>query len=265
MIIGELINSSRKAVKPLVENYDKEAVLAIAQAQIDAGADYLDLNCGTFVHDEPQRLTWLTQVVGENFAVPLCLDSPSPQALQAALPLVKGTAIINSISAEPQRFNDILPLALEYKAKLIALCMDGDAIPQTVEDRFELGSRLVDSLLQAGMNPEDIYLDPMVQPVSVSKKGVHVILDTVEQLHDAFPGIHFVCGLSNISFGLPNRKLINRYFLAQAIAAGVDSFILDPTDRHLMGCYLISRMLSGGDKSFTKDYLKAHRSGLFAE
>lgn len=265
MIIGELINSSRKIIKPLVENYDEAALLAIAEAEKEAGADYLDLNCGTFVHDEAERLSWLVKTVGEQSGLPLCLDSPSHTALAAALPLVKTDVMINSISLEKERFDNILPLALQYQAKLVALCMDGDSIPQTAEARYNLAAQLIDKLTAAGMALENIYLDPMVQPVSVSKDGAQVIFETVQRVSAAYPGVNYVCGLSNISFGLPNRKLINRYFLAQAIAAGMDSFILDPTDKQLMGCYVTARMLAGGDKAYTKDYLKAHRGGLFDE
>ena len=136
MIIGELINTSRKSIKPLVENYDAEAILAIVRSEAEAGADFIDLNCGTFVKDEPERLTWLTKLVAESIDTPICLDSPNPAALRAALPLLKGPAVINSISAETKRYNDILPLALEFGAKLIALCLDGKAVPKTAEERY---------------------------------------------------------------------------------------------------------------------------------
>jgi 5-methyltetrahydrofolate--homocysteine methyltransferase len=264
MIIGELLNSSREAIKPLIENQDAAALLAIAQAEIAAGADYLDLNCGAFVKDEPERLAWLVRTMAAAVDQRLCLDSPNPRALAAALPLARGPVMINSISAETARYRDILPLAQEHKAKLVALCMDDAAIPTTAEARYEIGCRLVKNLQAAGIAMDDIYLDPMVQPISVSAGGAMVIFDTVQMLQSAYPGIHCVCGLSNISFGLPNRKLINRYFLAQAIACGMDSFILDPTDRQLMGCYLAARALIGEDK-FCAKYLKAYRNGLFTE
>jgi len=262
MIIGELLNSSRKVIRPLVEEYNCEALMQIAMAQIEAGADYLDLNCGTFRKDEPERLKWLVENVGLPTGKPLCIDSPNPQALKEVLPIINVPVLINSISAEKQRYDEILPLALEYKTKLVALCMDDAEIPQSADARYDIGARLVDSLTAAGMAQEDIYLDPLVQPISVSAEGARVILDTVIRIKKAFPDIHCVCGLSNISFGLPNRKLINRYFLAQAAAAGMDSFILDPTDKQLMGGYLVARALLGEDR-FCSAYLKAHRKGLF--
>ena len=264
MIIGELINTSRKSIKPLVENYDAEAILAIVRSEAEAGADFIDLNCGTFVKDEPERLTWLTKLVAESIDTPICLDSPNPAALRAALPLLKGPAVINSISAETKRYNDILPLALEFGAKLIALCLDGKAVPKTAEERYTIGAQLIENLVKAGIPADNIYIDPLVEPVSVSQNGGLVLLETVRRLHTAYPEVHFICGLSNISFGLPNRKLVNRYFLAQTIGAGMDSFILDPTDRSLMGCYWASRMLVGQDK-FCSQYLKANRQGLFGD
>ncbi len=264
MIIGELINTSRKLIKPLVEEYNADALLEIARAEADAGADFIDLDCGTFVKDEPERLVWLTKLISTELETPLCLDSPNPAALKAALPLVKGPVVINSISAETQRYNDILPLALEFGAKLIALCLDGKAVPKTTEDRYAIGAKLIEDLVKAGVPIADIYVDPLVEPVSVSQNGGLVLLQTVAKLREHYPEVHFICGLSNISFGLPNRKLINRYFLAQTIGAGMDSFILDPTDNALMGCYLASRMLVGQDK-FCSQYLKATRKGLFAE
>ena len=264
MIIGELINSSRKLIKPLVENHDETALVEIARAEVEAGADYIDLNCGTFVKDEPDHLAWLTKLITDSVDAPVCLDSPNPLALKAALSLVKGPVVINSISAEDKRYHDILPLALEFGAKLIALCLDGASVPHTADARYEIGAQLIETLVKDGIPLSDIYVDPLVEPVSVSQNGGAILLETVRRLHDTYPEIHCICGLSNISFGLPNRKLINRYFLAQSIGAGMDSFILDPTDSSLMGCYLASRMLAGQDK-FCSQYLKANRKGLYED
>ena len=262
MIVGELINTSRKAIRPLVADYDENAILEIVNAQVESGADYIDLNCGTFLKDEADRLTWLVKLVTTNTNKPICLDSPDPKALEAALPFVSGQAIINSISGEKERFANLLPLALEYKTKIIALCMNDDEMPIDAEGRYAIGSNLIDRLAAAGMQLSDIYLDPLVQPAFSAPQGGNVIFETIKRLKAAYPGINCICGLSNISFGLPNRKLINRYFLAQTMAAGMDSYILDPIDKQLMGCYLASKVLVGQDK-FCVNYLKAHRKGLF--
>lgn len=263
MIIGELINSSRKAVRPLIAERDAQAICEVAAAQVKAGADYIDLNCGTFLEEEPERLRWLVETVRQAVDAPLSLDSPNPQALASALPAAGQQMLINSISAEKERFRALLPLILEYRAKVVALCMADGEIAQTAEDRVMIGGRLIEDLTAAGVALDDIYLDPLVQPLSVSEAGAGVITETVRRIRQLYPGVHTVCGLSNISFGLPNRKLINRYFLAQAISAGMDSFILDPTDQKLMGAYYASRALAGQDR-FCGQYLKAHRRGLYS-
>lgn len=262
MIIGELINSSRKAMRPLIGDWDGEAIAAVAKSQQEAGADYIDINCGTFIDDEPERLRWLAEIVGAAVDKPLCLDSPNAVALRAALACVKGQPLINSISAEQERYQAILPLALEFDTKLIALTMSDGQIAQDAQQRFQIADKLISDLTRDGMKQENIYLDPLVQPLAVSEQGARVITDTVYRIKQRYPDIHTVCGLSNISFGLPNRKLLNRYFLVQMVGFGMDSFILDPTDKQLMAAYYGARALAGEDK-FCARYLKAHRQGLF--
>lgn len=263
LIIGELLNSSRSAIRALLEAEDKAALQEIAQAQEAAGAQYLDVNCGVFIEDEAERLCWLVDVVQEVSSLPLCLDSPNMVALKAALPLLKnGQPLINSISAEHDRYEQVLPLVLEHKTKVIALAMDDSGIPDTAEARVAVAGRLWDDLRLAGVAKEDIYLDLLVQPLANTAGGVLPLLEAARQLCEAKAGIQLIGGLSNVSYGLPNRALLNRYFLIQAIAAGIDSFILNPLDKKLMGAYYAARALVGRDK-YCAAYLKAHRKGYY--
>ena len=263
LIAGELLNSSRAAIRALLEAGNKAALQEIALAQQAAGAHYLDINCGVFVKDEAERLCWLADAVQEVSSLPLCLDSPNAQALQAVLPRLKnGPPLINSISAESGRYEQVLPLVLEYKAKVIALAMDDSGIPATAEERYAVASRLLASLRQAGLADADIYLDLLVQPIATAEAGAMPLLAAVRQLRAAEPAVQLIAGLSNVSYGLPNRALLNRYFLIQAIAAGIDSFILNPLDKELMGAYYAARALAGRDK-FCAAYLKAHRQGYY--
>ena len=265
MIVGELLNSSRKAVRAHLEAGDKAALQEIALAQEAAGAHYIDLNCGVFTGDEPERLCWLVEAVQEVSVLPLCLDSPNAPALAAALARQKnGQPLINSISAEHERYRQILPLVLKYKAKVIALAMDDNGIPATAEERFKIATRLWADLRQAGVAEKDIYLDLLVQPIATAHTGVLPLLDGVRQMRATEAQAQFIAGLSNVSYGLPNRALLNRYFLIQAIAAGVESFILNPLDKKLMGAYHAARALAGRDK-FCAAYLKAHRQGYYEE
>jgi 5-methyltetrahydrofolate--homocysteine methyltransferase len=191
------------------------------------------------------------------------LDSPNAKALKAVLPLLKnGPPLINSISAETARYEQVLPLVLEYQTKVIALAMDDSGIPATAEERREVAARLLTALRRAGLAEEDIYLDLLTQPIATAEAGAMPLLEALWQLRVAEPGAQFIAGLSNVSYGLPNRAVLNRYFLIQAIAAGMDSFILNPLDKELMGAYYAAKALAGRDK-FCAAYLKAHRRGYY--
>ncbi|MCL2677982.1 MAG: methyltetrahydrofolate cobalamin methyltransferase [Clostridiales bacterium] len=265
LIVGELINSSRKAMQEAIAGYDAEFVMAVARAQREKGAAYLDINCGTFVGEETARMEWLVDTVQQAVGLPLCLDSPDPAVLAAALRRVKQPKpMINSISGEEGRFTAVLPLVLEYGAKVIALCMDDGGIPKTAGERLLIAERLLKRLTAAGVPQQDVYFDPLVQPVSTSEEAGTAVLQAITAMRESFPQAHCICGLSNISFGLPNRKLLNRVFLLQTQAAGMDGYILDPTDDRLMGALFAGQALLGRDK-YCLGYLSAHRKGLYKE
>ena len=265
LIVGELLNSSRTAIQALLQAGDKTSLQEIALAQEAAGAKYLDINCGVFLEDEAERLCWLAETVQEVCTLPLCLDSPHAPALAAVLPRLKnGPPLINSISAESERYEQVLPLVLKYQAKVIALTMDDSGIPATAEERLKIATRLWAGLRQAGVAAQDIYLDMLVQPIATAKTGVTPLLEGLRLMRSTEAQAQFIAGLSNVSYGLPNRSLLNRYFLIQAVAAGMESFILNPLDKKLMGAYHAARALAGRD-NFCAAYLKAHRQGYYEE
>ena len=265
LIVGELINTSRKAIDAAVENKDADYIKSIALAQVEAGANYIDVNCGTMVYNEVETMEWLVKVVQEAVQLPLCIDSPDPKAIEAGLALCKnGQPMINSITDEQHRFNDILPLVLKYKAKIVALCMDDKGMPETGEDRTRVAGSLYTKLTEAGVPKEDIYFDPLVQPISSNDHAGIDVLDTIKLIKQQFPGAHMICGLSNVSYGLPNRKVLNRLFVVQTMAMGMDGYILNPTDKEMMGAIFASQALVGQD-SYCMEYLGAHRKGLYSE
>lgn len=264
LIIGELINTSRKAIKEAVENKDAEYIRQIAQRQAEAGANYIDVNCGTMVSTEVESMIWLVNTIQEAVQVPLCIDSPNPLALKAGLALCKyGQPMMNSITDEIERFNEMLPLVLEYQAKVVSLCMDDKGMPDTAEERLQVAESLYTKLTAAGVKEEDIYFDPLVKPISSVETAGQEVLGAIRQIKDRYPKVHFTCGLSNISFGLPNRALLNRLFVVQTMAAGIDGYILDPTNKEMMGAIHASTALLGKDP-YCRGYLKAHRKGLYA-
>ena len=261
IIIGEKINSTLKAIRPAIENYDAETVADLARRQYEAGATYIDINAGIFVEDEPERLAWLAKTVQEAVEAPLTIDSPSAAAIRKALEVNKNPKVmINSITDETQRYNEIMPLVVEYKASVVALCMDNTGMPETVKDRVGIAESLIKKLTKEGVALDDIFIDPLVRPISTGIHYGNVAIDTIREVKNEFPEVHIACGLSNVSFGLPARKLINQAFLIAAIGAGMDGAIIDPMDKKLMAMIYASEALFGKD-NYCKNYLKKIRSG----
>ncbi|MEE9419467.1 MAG: dihydropteroate synthase [Desulfatiglandaceae bacterium] len=260
LIIAERINSTRKTIAEAIEANDATLIQKEAMAQTEAGADYIDVNAGTFIKEEADRLKWLIQVVQEVTDLPLCIDSPDPKVIKAALPLVNGTPMINSITLEPARLNEILPLVVEYKAKVVALCQEEDIMAETTEGKLRLARQLVKEVTKAGVHLDDLYIDALVYPIATNPESALATIDAIEQIMKEFPGIHTTCGLTNISYGMPNRKLINRTFLVAAITRGLDSVILDPTDKPLFGALRASLAIVGKDE-FCLEYIEAFRKG----
>ena len=177
---------------------------------------------------------------------PLCLDSPDAAALAAALPKVKTAApMLNSINLERDRYDRVLPLALEHRTKLIALCQ-GEGVPAaTAAHKVELASELVERLTRAGVPLDDIYVDPLVFPLGTDSQSAQATLEAIGTIMQRFPGVHTICGLTNVSHGLPLRKLINRTFLVGAMGRGMDAAIVDPTDPELVSAMYAARACSG--------------------
>ncbi|HBW34132.1 methyltetrahydrofolate cobalamin methyltransferase [Desulfosporosinus sp. BICA1-9] len=265
LIVGELINTSRKAISESVDNGDAQYIKKIAIEQVEAGADYLDVNCGTKVFREKETMEWLINTIQEVVQVPLCIDSPNSEVLEAGLALCKyGQPMINSITDEKERFQKVIPLVSKYKAKIIALCMDDTGIPETADGRMRILKSLYVNLQASGVPDYDMYVDPLVMPISSVETAGMEVLDTIKAIKTEYPNVHFMCGLSNVSYGLPNRKTLNRLFVVQTMTLGMDGYILNPTDRGMMGTIFATQALMGQD-SYCMRYLSAHRTGLYEE
>jgi 5-methyltetrahydrofolate--homocysteine methyltransferase len=262
MIVGELINASRKSVREIIEKQDAEGIVKLARDQRYNGANFIDVNAGVSVGQEPELLKWLVTVVQSAAEVPCCIDSPDPKAIAAALAVHKGTAMINSISLEKERYDTLLPLVAESKSKVVALCMSDDGMPETADQRMAIADKLINGLVKKGVPIENIYVDPLVQPVATNNAfGVEFLL-AIERITQTFKGVHTMCGLSNISFGLPERKFINQTFMVMAITKGLDGAIVNPLDKRMMGCITTAEMLMGSDP-YCMNYLKSYRANLF--
>ncbi|MEE9248989.1 MAG: dihydropteroate synthase [Dehalococcoidia bacterium] len=258
LVIGERINTSRSRMEGPVREKDLEFVLADARRQVEHGADYLDVNTATMMAREEEYLTWTIASIQKEIDIPISIDSPNPKALEAALQVVKGRPILNSINLEAKRIDEVLPLVREFRPKVIALCMDDVGMPTSVDGRMGHADRLVEMLVGVGLDIGDIYVDPLLLPVGTDNRSALVTLDSIQKIMETFPGVHTVCGLSNVSFGLPLRKLINQNFLTVAMTRGLDAVVLDPLDRRLMSNMIASKMILGRDRNCA-GYIKAHR------
>jgi len=263
LIIGEKINSSRKDIKDMVEGKNKEFIQGLAQKQVESGAQMLDLNIGTIRKSEPEDMKWLVKTVQEAVDVPLCIDSPNHKAIMQGLEVYdwdKGKALINSVTAEREKLELILPLVKKYQCSVVALTMNEKGIPQNSKERFKIADGLIRKLTNEGIPIEDIYIDPLALPVSANIQNSNTVLETLKKIKNSHPEVKTIIGLSNISYGLPERRLINQSFVVLAVACGLDAVILDSTDQKIMALIKATNVLQGKDE-FCRQYLKAFREG----
>ena len=267
LVIGENINATNKAVGEAITHRDKTFLEELAKAQAAAGADYIDVNAGTgrTPKQEMADMEWLVGVVQAATDRPLVIDSDNPSVIEAGLRHYRGKSpIINSVNAESDRLSTLGYLAVEYDARLVALAMGTDGIPSSVEERLAACDRVMEGLSGSGVTPEQVLFDPLVLPVSVDSSQGLVTLRTLEEIKSRYPEAGTILGLSNISYGLPQRQVVNRAFLLMAAYAGLDAVILDPLDARIMGSVRVAQMLTGRDP-YCKGYLRAHRKGTILD
>jgi 5-methyltetrahydrofolate--homocysteine methyltransferase len=262
IIVGELINASRKKIAPAIEGKDMDAIQTLAKKQHENGADYIDVNAGIFVGKEPEYLKWLVTTVQEAVDAPCCIDSPDPKAIEAALSVHKGAPMINSISMEKERYNALMPVISGMDCKVVALCMSDKGMPETEDARISIAEELVNNLVKNNVLLDNIFVDPLVQPLSTKDSYGIEFLNSIEMIMNKFPGIHTVCGLSNISYGLPERMFLNQTFMVMAIAKGLDGAIVNPLDKKMMAAIITAEALVGKDE-WCAQYLQAYRQKRF--
>jgi len=228
IIIGECINPTRrkKLVTTLQEN-NFDYVLELARNQIDAQADVLDVNVGFPGVDDIKLLPETVRRLQENFDIPLCLDSPNPKAIEAALKVAGGKYLINSVNGEERSLNAVLPIAKEYGAAVIGLVMDDNGITHDPEKRLSIAGKILNRALQTGIAEENVIIDPLAMAVSADPNACLVTLETIRLVHDKL-GLNITLGASNISFGLPNREMLNIAFMVLSIRYGLTCPIANP-------------------------------------
>jgi len=228
VIIGECINPTRRRkLVSTLQARDFSYMLELAGSQIKAMADVLDVNVGYPGVDDEALLPEAVIALQDNFDIPLCLDSPNPKAIEAALKVAKGKCLINSVNAEEASLQKLLPVAREYGAAIIGLVLDDDGITNDPEKRLRLAEKIIERAVRAGIREEDVIIDPMAMAVSADPNACRVTLETIKLVHDRL-GHNITQGASNISFGLPNRENINNAYMAMSIMYGLTCPIANP-------------------------------------
>ena len=264
LLMGESINGTRKQVAEAIAARDAEFIKALALDQVNAGAGLLDVNGGVAGGKEVDDLLWLIDVVMSVTEMQLMVYSANPEALDAGVRAIVGKGgkvpFINSISGEQPRIDAVLPLVEKYKCPVVGLCLSDEGIPPTAEDRFAVAKKLYDLCTGAGLPPEDLWIDPLVMAVSADAQAGVVTMQTLRLVKDRLP-VRTTGGLSNVSFGLPNRPLLNRTFVAMCAGIGIDGAVLDVRNKEMMAAVKAMEALRAED-NFCGRYLKAHRAGL---
>lgn len=255
IIIGEKLNGSIPPVAKAIAERDAEFIKARAKMQADAGATFLDV-CASVEEDvETETLKWMIDLVQEVTDIPICVDSPSAQTCINAIPFCKKPGLVNSVSLEGNKIDTIFPVIADTDWECIALLCDNDGIPDSVEKRMEVFHGIMEKARQYNIAPSRLHIDPLVVTLSTDQTALLVFADCCRRIKAEYPDIHITSGLSNISYGLPVRKNINYVFMAFAIEAGMDSAIMDPTNRQMLGIIYAANALLGRDE-FCLDYIK---------
>jgi len=228
VIIGECINPTRRRkLVSTLQARDFSYMLELAEAQIKAMADVLDVNVGYPGVDDETLLPEAVIALQDKFDIPLCLDSPNPKAIEAALRVAKGKCLINSVNAEEASLQKLLPVAREYGAAILGLVLDDDGITNDPEKRLRIAEKIIERAVRTGIKEEDVIIDPMAMAVSADPAACRVTLETIKLVHDKL-GHNITQGASNISFGLPNRENINNAYMAMSIMYGLTCPIANP-------------------------------------
>jgi 5-methyltetrahydrofolate--homocysteine methyltransferase len=258
-LIGERINpTGRRIFQEQLRAGDLSAIERDVVAQVDGGADVLDVNMGVPMTDEPELLATAVRMVQGLTDKPICIDSSVVEALEAGLAAYDGRALVNSVTAEDDRMELILPLVKRYDAAVIALPNDAEEIPMEADRRLELVQHIVDvATKEYGIALQDIVIDPLAMPIGADTTVVNTTLETMRRIREVH-GLNMTCGASNVSFGMPDRHSLGAAFLPMAMTAGLTSAIMDTRSPQIVGAVKAADLLLGHDE-WGGSWIAAHR------
>jgi 5-methyltetrahydrofolate--homocysteine methyltransferase len=265
-IIGESINPTRrKKLTAALLSGEMDYIFELAKAQIETGADVLDINVGAPGVDEVVTLPKVALAVSNAFDVPICLDSSNREALAAALKVVPGKPLVNSVNGEEASLSNLLPIIKEFGSAVVALTMDDNGIPPTSDERVRIAGKILERAAKYGIPAEDVIIDPLVLTVGADQSAGRVTLATIERVRSEF-GVNINLGASNVSFGLPDRHTVNQAFLALGAGVGASCVITNP--EKLTPIIRASDLLLGRDPfagRFIRDFRKRQALGLVSD
>jgi cobalamin-dependent methionine synthase I len=255
IIIGEKINATRKAIAAALGERNEKVIIQTAVEQAAAGADFIDVNGGDPREGmEVKNMAWLVELIQANTDKALAIDSADVAAMRMGLSLAKKKPILNSISLESDRLTPMLPIVAGHDCMVVALLMSDAGTPCGVDDRLQRAEALIVKLTAAGKDIRDIIIDPCFLPVSADMQAGRMVIDAIAKIHATWPDVHIGGGCSNISFGLPKRRLINLALLTQAIYHGMDTGLVDPCAEGVMATILAAEAVAGKD-DFCMNYV----------
>lgn len=262
IIIGEKINGSIPVVAEAIAKRDAEFIRERARMQAEAGATFIDCCASVPESEEVETLKWMIDCIQEVTDLPIAVDSPSAEVLAQVFPYCKRPGLINSVSGEGAKLDTIFPLIAGTSWQVIALLSDDTGIPKCAADRLKVFDKIMAKAKEYGISPARIHIDPLVEMLCTSEDGIATNVEVISTVRERYPRIHITAAVSNISFNLPVRKMVNLGFTVLAMNAGLDSAILDPTNRDMMGVIYATEALLGMD-DYCMEYISAYREGIF--
>lgn len=264
IIIGEKINGTIPSVAKAIAEKDADFIRNLAKSQAEAGATFIDV-CASVKDDiELETMKWLIDLVQEVTDTPIAIDSPNVHICAEAIKFCNKPGFINSVSMEGDKIEVIFPLIANTKWECAALLCDDTGIPQDAEKRLEVFAAVMQKAKEYNIDPSRLHIDPLVEMLCTSEDGINTVTDVIKEIKAQYPTIHVTGGASNISFNLPARKLVNQAFIVLSMNAGMDSAIVNPLNRDLMGMIYATEALLGQDE-YCMEYIGAYREDKFGQ
>ena len=264
IIIGEKINGAIPSTGKAIAEKDTEFIRNLAIKQAEAGADYIDV-CASVDDDiELETMKWLIDIVQETVDTPIAVDSPNVYTCIESMKFCNKPGLFNSVSLEGDKVDVAFKVLADTKWECVALLNSDKGIPKTAKDRLDVFTDLMAKCKEYKIDPSRMHIDPLIEMLCTSEDGIAMVTEVIREIKKAYPAIHVTGAVSNISFNLPARRIANQAFAVLAMSAGMDSFILDPLNKDMMGMLFATEAMMGEDE-YCMEYIGAFREGIFVK